>query len=319
VPRLKLPTVDKHFSNLCEYWDWLQKVGDIPRTMESPFSGFIQGKPQGRAARGGRDQWPLDLQEQLFASPVWSGCKSIHRRGQPGSQIHRDALFWLPLLGRVLGAREDEIASLCAGDVRLMSDIRYPPGVSGPPSIWYVHIEDSKTAESTRDLPLPGLLHALGFLEHRVLGRDPDEPLFPELIPQGPGASRAAAFSGRFTDYRRKVGVYRERVDFHSLRATLSTDLQNMEGLNLGWADEITGHVSPIRASVRTQYSNGVLLAHLLATLNRVSFPFHHAHLDYCGERGRPAADARETIARFRLLAEREMAKKSKRAVAAET
>jgi hypothetical protein len=207
IPRLQLATVDKHYSNLIEYWRWLAKTGLIPHTLECPFSGFIQAKAQGRAARDKRLQWPLPMQATLFSSPVWTGCKSLHRRGTPGPEIHRDALFWLPILGRVLGAREDEICGRLVGDIRLESDIEYPPGETGRDAIWYLHIDDSKTAGSTRDLPLPDLILSLGFLEYRYFGRDPGAALFPELIPQGPASSRAAAFTGRFTEYRRKVGV----------------------------------------------------------------------------------------------------------------
>ena len=268
VARLKLPTVDKHFGNLIEYWRWMGKTGKIPTPLECPFTGYIQPKEQGRAARDLRDQWPLDMQTVLFTSPVWTGCKSIHRRGQAGEEIHRDALFWAPILGRLWGAREDEICGALVEDIRCESGIEYPPGETGRDLIRYLRIIDSKTAGSTRNLPLPDSVLMLGFLEHRIYGRDPKEPLFPELIPQGPANARSAAFTGRFTEYRRKVGAYRPLVDFHSFRANLSTDLQNMPGLNPAWGDEITGHIAKVRESVRSLYSKGVLLNHLLNTLN---------------------------------------------------
>lgn len=151
VPRLQLATVDKHFSNLIEYWRWLAKTGVIPLALDCPFSGFIQPKAQGRAARDKRDQWPLEMQKTLFSSPVWTGCQSIHRRKRAGTEIHRDALFWVPILGRLWGAREDEICSSLVGDIRLESDIQYPEGETGREAIWYLHVDDSKTAGSTRD------------------------------------------------------------------------------------------------------------------------------------------------------------------------
>jgi hypothetical protein len=58
--------------------------------------------------------WPTDLDMALFTSPVCSGFKSIFRRGMPGDEIHRDALFWIPLFGRTMGVREDEICGKSA-------------------------------------------------------------------------------------------------------------------------------------------------------------------------------------------------------------
>ena len=92
------------------------------------------------------------------------------------------------------------------------------------------------------------------------------------MIPQGNAKARGAAFTGRFGEYRRKIGLPDDKMDFHSLRATLATDLANIPGFNVGWADEITGHESEIRRSVRTLYTKGVLLGHLKDTLDRVRF-----------------------------------------------
>jgi hypothetical protein len=68
----------------------------------------------------------------------------------------------------------------------------------------YLKIRNSKTSSSSRDVPLHELILRLGFLEHRYYGRQPNEPLFPELIPQGVEPRRSGAFSGRFTEYRKR-------------------------------------------------------------------------------------------------------------------
>ena len=314
IPRLKSKTADKHFSNLLEYWKFLGLSGKIPRGLECPFGGFIQTKRGGnRAARADRQAWTPPKEAALWGSPVWQGCLSIHRRARPGLEIHRDALFWAPLIGRMTGLREDEICSLPVGRVVRVEDIEYPPGQTGPEHIWIFRIVGSKTPGSTRDIPLPQLLLDMGFLEYRVLGRAASEPLFPELVPQGISQTRGAALTGRFGDYRRKVGLSDERMDFHSLRATLATDLANLPGLNAGWADEITGHESDIRRSVRTLYVKGILLSHLKATLDHVRFRGEDRLPRFTGEAGKPAPDAKSEIDRYVALAQREMAKKAKR------
>ena len=143
---------------------------------------------------------------------------------------------------------------------RAGTGIEYPPGETGPIGNLVFPCAGSKPYSSTRDLPLPELVIAMGFLEFRVLGRDPQAPLFPELVPQGPSESRGAALTGRFTEYRRRTGLYAPRIDFHSFRANFITDLGNMPGLNAGWADELSGHDSQVRRSVRSLYTKGVLL-----------------------------------------------------------
>jgi integrase len=313
IRRLSAKTVAKHFSNLGELFFWHQQAGSIPESVKCPFDGYLPKKRSKAKARLDRLAWPLDLQEKLFTSPVWSGCQSICRRGKSGSEIHRDALFWAPLIARTLGVRENEICSATVGNVVLETNVQYPPGQSGPDSIWYLQIRNSKSDGSDRDLPVPQLILDMGFLEHRVFGRNAAEPLFPELIEQGAGNSRGAALSGRFTDYRRKIKVYREKVDFHSLRATFATDIANLPGLNAGWGDELTGHTSPVRASVRTLYTKGVLLNNLKSVVDRIRFPGDDKLPLYRGPKGVRAPGSDQEIKLFVTLAEREMRKKASR------
>ena len=301
IPKLKVKTVDKHTGNLVEYWNWCQINGRLPKEAESPFTGFIQPKPKGRQARHERQEWPQAMVETLFTSPVWTGSKSFHRRANAGAMIFRDARFWVPLLGRLTGAREDELCSLTVGDIVMIDGIAC------------LSIRDSKTAESDRDLPIPEALLRMGFLEYRYHGRRPGEPLFPELIPQGVGNRQSAAFSGWFTEYRRRIDCYVLLVDFHSFRHNVSTDLSNLPGLNSGWADEITGHDSMVRSSERSRYTKGVFMTHLKETLDRIDIGVDLSHLVYEGPRGEPAPGAAEDIAMFVAIAERDMKAKAGR------
>lgn len=318
VERLSPKTAAKHYSNYAEFFAWHQQGGRIAKAVECPFSGYVPKKKSKLEAREGRKQWPADLELKLFTSPVWTGCKSIHRRGQPGEEIHRDALFWAPVFARVLGVREDEICSRHVCDVVLETDIKYPPDLTGPDSIWYLRIRDSKTPGSDRDLPLPKLILDMGFLEYRVLGRAPDEPLFPELVKQGVAESRAAALSGRFTDYRHRVGVYAEKTDFHSLRASFTTSIGRLSILNPAWGDELTGHTSRVRESVRGLYTKGVLLSLLKTIADQVRFHGDDRVPRFDGPRGVQASGSDLEITRFAFLAEREMAKKAGRRKSAE-
>jgi integrase len=105
-----------------------------------------------------------------------------------------------------MGVREDEICG------RLVGDIEWIDTEIG--RVAYLKIRDSKTASSSRDVPIHKLILDLGFLEYRYYGRPPDEPIFPELILQGVEPRRSGAFSGRFTEYRKKIKIMRRGIDF---------------------------------------------------------------------------------------------------------
>jgi hypothetical protein len=295
-------TANKHVLNLIEYWEHLALHAKIPRGLDNPFRGHLTARPRGRAARDEHPMWPADLDKAYFTSPVYSGCKSIFRRGMPGDEIHRDALFWVPLFGRLMGVREDEICG------RLVGDIDWVDTELGRLS--FLKIRDSKTASSARDVPFHGTILKIGFLEYRYFGRAPDEPLFPELIPQGVEPRRSGAFSGRFTDYRKKTKTYREGVDFRSYRGNVETALRNVSDVNPGWVDELIGHDSPIRRSEGARYTKSIFMANLKRTIDKVAIGVDLSKLYYSGPRGVRVASAAEGIARYVTLAEREMNKK---------
>lgn len=200
-----------------------------------------------------------------------------------------------------MGVRSEEICGARVGDIRFADEIAY------------LAITDSKTDSSTRDVPPPAVLLDLGFLEHRVIGRDADERLFAELIEQGAADRAPEALGDRFTYYRQKIKAYVEGMDFHALRHNVRTDLANMPGVKDIWIDEITGHESDARSSETSRYTKGIYLKHLKAALDRITLPVDLTHLAYSGERGTPAPEAHEQIRMFTDLAEQEMRKKARR------
>jgi len=298
-------TANKHVQNLIEYWDHLALHGKIPRGLDNAFRGHLTARRQGRAARDEHQLWPEDLNKKLFTSPLYTGCKSIFRRTIPGDEIHRDALFWVPIFGRLMGVREDEICG------RMVGDIEWIDTEIG--RVAYLKIRDSKTASSSRDVPIHWLILELGFLEHRYHGRPETEPLFPELIPQGVEPRRSGSFSGRFTDYRKKIKIMRPGVDFRSYRGNVETSLRNTDGVNAGWIDELIGHDSQVRRSEGARYTKSIFMANLKRTVDKVAIGVDLSKLYYSGPRGVQAAESGDDIARYLALAQREMNKKSAR------
>jgi hypothetical protein len=202
----------------------------------------------------------------------------------------------------MMGVREDEICGRLVGDIDwIETEIGRVP---------FLKIRNSKTNSSSRDVPLQRLIFQLGFLEYRYYGRSPDEPIFPELIAQGLEPRRSGAFSGRFTDYRKKTKTYRASVDFRSYRGNVETELRNCSDVNPGWVDELIGHESPIRRSEGARYTKSIFMGNLKRTIDKIATGVDLSKLYYSGPRGVQAADAAEDIARYVQLAEREMNKK---------
>jgi hypothetical protein len=308
IEKVTAATVNKHFSNLSEYWAYLVEKKHISSDIPDPFFGFHMPKKQGRAARDERNNWPPELDKKYFESPWIQGCKSIFRRSTPGAEIIRDGMFWVTLWGRLTGVRENEIADASVGD------IKFAQTKNG--KINYLEIsEDGKAAGSGRNVPVPKLLLSMGFLEYRVIGRNPSDPLFPDLIPQGPGLRRSAAFSGRFTTMRLNSGCYIERVDFHSYRGGVETALQNASGIKEAWIDELIGHVSDARKGEGARYTKEIYLPILQRCVDKIRIDVDLSHLYYRGQQGQPAPGRDKEIARYVAIAEREMNKKAPRRI----
>ena len=316
IRRTTNTTANKHVMALVEYWGHLAKTEKIPADLKNLFRGHLTTRPRGRAAREEHPMWPASEERKLFGSPLIKGCKSIYRRATPGNEIHRDATFWVTFMGRTMGLREDEACD------RKVGDIQFIETENGP--LPYLMVRDSKTPSSSRDVPIPALLLDMGFLEYRYYGRQSDEALFPELIPQGAESRRSPGYGGRLVYYRRKIHVYDPQYDFRSFRGNVSTQLRNLDGVNPGWIDEILGHESEVRRSEGARYTKTILLTHLRDTLDRVTIgvdpynpsttpPLDFSHLYYKGTRGVPAPGVAEAIKEYVRLAEREMRKKAGR------
>ncbi len=253
---LAIRTVQRHFSAMSALWEWLQTRGYVT---ENLFTGFKF--PKTVVAHQQRNMWtPSDLQA-LFTSPLWRGCQSPARRTKPGTCIRRDEKFWLPLVGVFSAMREEEICQLH------MEDVRHEDGV------WYFDINARlprhvKNRNAVRRVPIHAELVRLGFVQYVEGLRNRGETrVFPDLEPGGADGRFGHAFTKWFSRYRKDVGLYQDKLDFHSFRHTAITLMQRAE-VPEPVIQSLVGHAG---TGETARYTKGFTLAHLKAAIDKIN------------------------------------------------
>jgi integrase len=259
--RISEKTVKRHVWALSRFFAFLMETGRLPRGADNPGRGLTFNL--GGSARRQRDMWTGDELWRLFASPVWTGCHPFFR-SQPGPEIIRDALFWLPLLGLFHGNRLEEFAQL------------YREDVGQDEGVWFLHIRDEgdrqiKNMQSERRVPLHPELIRVGLLDYVASAAPrPTDRVFPDLKPGGPDKKLGYGFSKRFTHYRKAIGLHRSGLDYHSFRHGVTTRLYEAD-VSEGWIDLLTGHESG--GESRRRYLKSVRLPLLKEAIQRVAWP----------------------------------------------
>jgi integrase len=142
--------------------------------------------------------------------------------------------YWLPLLGRVTGARLEELCQLRVEDFieqQGIPCIRIDDRREG---------QNLKNSSSRRTLPLHPVLIELGVLKHVEAVRNSGvDRLFPELdAVRGKLGHAPSKWFGR---YKTKLGITDPRKTFHSFRHTLIDDLRDA-GVQDSLIKRIAGH-----------------------------------------------------------------------------
>lgn len=190
-------------------------------------------------ARDARDAvlpFSQDDLRRLFRSPVWTGCRSAARRLEPGSEIIRDGLYWLPLLAAYTGARREELAGLLRGSVRQQD------------GIWVVEIAANaerriKNATSKRILPLHPHLVELGLPEFAA--GPPGERLFPDLTRKSSQGNLGDSLQYRWQKLlSAQLGADAAGKKFHSFRHTMTDHLRRDTDVPEWVRRDILGHAA---------------------------------------------------------------------------
>jgi integrase len=223
-------TINKWLTCLQGVLNWSRKNGVIPDEVSwaDPVSGMRL-----KVARSQRRPWEPEELSVLFGSPIYlQGARPLGGKGE--------AAYWLPLLALYSGARLNELAPLCADDVKFD-----PP--SGVRFVTVIEDEEAgrsvKTENSVRAVPVHPELVRLGFIEFVDHVRTSDgrsARLFPDLKPGSKGGF-GEAFSKWFGRHKRALGIDNPNSVFHSFRHGFK-DALRAAGVNEDVNDALTGH-----------------------------------------------------------------------------
>ncbi|HEL3814881.1 TPA: tyrosine-type recombinase/integrase [Stenotrophomonas maltophilia] len=228
----------RKLSALAAFWEWMSSRCYLPKGT-NPWKGFrIRAEDSSNTPK----KRPYTMQElvQLFS-------------GEPGYPALREVM----VLGLYTGARIDEICSIKRGDVRVED------------GFVYIHICKSKTAAGTRTLAIWHPI-AKGLLMRRLKQKEAKAAqLFPEL--KGGGYDNKLSWRvGQAFRYHRNGRGLTEATDFHSLRRTFITRLENL-GVDQVRIARYVGHSLPTLAF--QLYSGGATEATQAATGQMIAYP----------------------------------------------
>jgi integrase len=254
--RLSSKTIQRHLSALIGLFRYAKEHGRYEA--DNPATGFRF--PRTRRPRDERPAWTPKQLEALLRSPIWAG-----------PEIIRDHRYYLPLLGAYGGLRLEEACQLHVQDVGSEDGIAFldiRPGDG----------KQLKSRAAVRRVPVHPVLIAAGFLRHVEDARSKGSVLvFPDLDGRrgGPDKRLDTAVTQAFTTYRRAIGQYEPGRDFHALRHSFTTALENA-GVLRQFIDELTGYEGTGETS---RYAKGASLKVLAEAVSRLDYGFDTSHL----------------------------------------
>jgi integrase len=289
--RLSDKTVKRHLSTLSQFYKVCFDKGYLTAAEWKNLVGHHTFRDDG-AARDQRDRWLPEELAKLFNSPVWRGCDAIYR-SQPGPHIIRDWRFWLPILALFHGARLEEFADLSRADLQCDGNTWSLKIQEGEDRRLGKRDQDGRMAQgrrlknstAARVVPLHPELVRLGFLQHvAAIAPNPQDPLFPDLQPQGKDRKRGPRVTRWFVEYRKAIGVFREGVAMHAFRHTANTRLRDAmrSRQDERIINHMLGHIAADGGEGGIRYDKGPQLkaaAKVLARLQFKELDFTHLYV----------------------------------------
>ena len=241
---LAAATLNKHVTALSGLFKWAMRTGVLPEDHRNPFEGQHR-----RPAPPSKAGWlPYEVEE----------LAKLVERPEPRPKRHTwaSARPWIVLVALFSGMRLGEICSLDADDIK--EEDRVP----------FFDITAAKSEAGIRRVPVHPTLLALGFLDYvRHVKRG---PLFLGVRPGDPDKKRAYTFSKQFGAWRRRQGVDRPRVGFHSFRKNVVAALERAR-MHQSEVAQIVGHERGFTFSVYSPL--GLDLQDLRVVVEKIAYP----------------------------------------------
>ncbi|WP_370283320.1 hypothetical protein [Pseudooceanicola sp.] len=164
-------------------------------------------------------------------------------------------LYWIPLIARLMGLREEEACQLGPDDFGSVRGIHYL-------DVKCIDGNRVKTEESQRRIPVHPILIDLGILRLAELRRKQGQHrLFPDLTRGKTKGRYSENFSKKFTYYRQRNHCYWEGLDLHAMRTSFNSDLMNQDKSD-AFRCILMGHEAPDTGA--RNYDQGVEMQKLL-------------------------------------------------------
>jgi len=241
--KLTASSVTRLISSSRNFYKFLQDMELVPENTTNPFTvptEYKIGKRPNSKSKNKREPWiPLENHEvvNLFQESV---------------KKEDITLSDLILIGCYSGMRIEEICSLQKFDVDLKEN--------------FIKVTDAKTDAGNRIVPIhPQLKPRL----KELMEVEDDEYLLPNLTHNKYG-DRSNSIGKRFGNLKKRLG-YSNRQVFHSIRKTVTTQLENAY-INENITADILGHEKP--RITYGQYSGGANIKVKLDSIKKISYDF---------------------------------------------
>lgn len=255
LPRMSVATINKNLNRISVLFRWATTHGMLSQN-------FAQGMALKKDKRADEEKQAYTTAELevIFGSSIYTEM-----------EFDKPFKFWLPLLGLFTGARLNELCQLYLSDIR-----------EDEKGTWYLDINSDtddkrlKSLASGRQVALHAAILDAGILDYvKELKARGETRLFPELKHHRDGYGKQA--TKWYTSLRRKLGIYRKGLDFHSFRHTLSHQLY-AKGTPLEVVGEILGHDD---GRVTKRYAKRLNSSSQLEHLQKIDIGIDISHINF--------------------------------------
>lgn len=276
VPRLRAETRAKHRGYMKSVGKMLYDLQLIDR---NPFEiCAVSNKTKAKWKKAEEKRKRICWDDRIYTflgSPAFQG--PFEDPGEP--------FYWIPLIARLMGLREEEACQLGPDDFGTDKGIAYV-------DVKVLDANNVKTMESQRRVPVHPTLIELGLLQLVELRRRAGKHrLFVNLTRGKTKGTYAENFTKNFNYYRKKHDVYWEGLDLHAMRTSFNSELMNHDK-----SDAIRcllmGH-DPVDEGAKS-YAQGLKLATLYERICDVELDVSMI--------ARPFADAKSATQRGKII-----------------